>query len=37
MLIYGTSIVSSEALLGVWGTGETGHLFQGNRGTKAKF
>ena len=20
-----------------WGTGETGHLFQGNRGTKAKF
>ena len=21
---------------GFWGTGETGHLFQGNRGTKAK-
>ena len=26
-----------EALPGVLGTGETGHLFQGNRGTKAKF
>ena len=22
---------------GFWGTGETGHLFQGNRGAKAKF
>ena len=22
---------------GFWGTWETGHLFQGNRGTKAKF
>ena len=22
---------------GVWGTGEKGHLFQRNRGTKAKF
>ena len=28
---------TSEALPGVWGTGAIGHLFQGNRGTKAKF
>ena len=23
--------------MGFWGTGKKGHLFQGNRGTKAKF
>ena len=29
--------VTNEAFQGFGGTGETGHLFQGNRGTKAKF
>ena len=36
------NVILSECFLlrpsqGFWGTGETGHLFQGNMGTKAKF
>ena len=32
-----TIFIFIEALPRVWGIGEQEHLFQGNRGTKAKF